>query len=64
MLVKKYVQTSHLIGSALTRVNPQNDPVLWDILQALKSLVAELQENTSQIESRLAQLEAAAQKKE
>ena len=64
MSSNKYIQSARLIGSALTRVNPQEDPVLWDILQALRGLIAEFQEDIAQIEERLVQLEAGAWKEE
>ncbi|HUW46691.1 MAG TPA: hypothetical protein VMW50_12955 [Dehalococcoidia bacterium] len=62
MSVNKYIQSARLISLALEKINPQKDPVLWDILQALKSLIVEFQADTAHIEARLAELEAAQQK--
>jgi hypothetical protein len=64
MPANKYKQAARLIGAALIRVNPQQDPELWNILKALKSLVVELQAKTNQIEVRLDRLEGGAQKKD
>jgi hypothetical protein len=60
---KKYGAFAHMIGTALTQVDPTKDPALWTSLKALQNLAHELEVNTAQLEARLAQLEASAPQK-
>jgi hypothetical protein len=63
MSASKYDHANHLVGSALSGINPAQNQPLWNTLQALRSLIGELQVDSSQIEQRLALLEASVLKK-
>ena len=64
MPTNKFIQASHLVGSALRDVDPQQNQGLWKTLQALRGLIGELQADTDQMQKRLDQFEAAVPKKE